>query len=110
MKNIFYNVYIPMDQGNGDVMFSKCNCKAGQGGCCKHVAALLYTLLDFANSEMSMISDSLTCTHVTQKWHIPSTANMTLSKAVKFNDVSFTNTEPNRELEKAFKSSARDNY
>ena len=59
MKNIFYNVYIHMDQVNGDVMFSKCNCKAGQGGCCKHVAALLYTSLDFANSEMSMIPDSL---------------------------------------------------
>jgi len=53
------------------------------------VAALLYTLLDFANSEMSMIPDSLTCTQVAQKWYMPSTANMTLSKAVKFNDVSF---------------------
>ena len=41
MKNIFYNVYIYMDQVNGDVMFSNCNCKAGQVGCCKHVAALL---------------------------------------------------------------------
>ena len=92
------------------VMFSKCYCKAGQGGCCKHVTALLYTLLDFANSEMSIIPDSLTCTQVAQKWHMPSTANMTLSKAVKFNDVSFTNAEPNRELEKAFKSSARDDY
>ena len=91
-------------------MFSKCNCKAGQGGCCKHVAALLYTLLDFANSEMSMIPDSLTCTQVAQKWHMPSTANITLFKAVKFNDVSVKNAEPNRELEKAFKSSARNNY
>ena len=110
MKNIFYNVYNHMDQVNGDVMFSKCNCKAGQGDCCEHVAALLYTLLDFATSERSMIPDSLTCTQLTQKWHMPSTANMTLSKAVKFNDVSFTNAEPNRELEKAFKSSARNNY
>ena len=99
-----------MDEVNSDVMFSKCNCKAGQGGCCKHVATLLYTLLDFANLEISMIPDSLTCTQVAQKWYMPSTANMTWSKAVKFNDVSFTNAEPNRELEKAFKSSARDNY
>ena len=84
MKNNQYTVYVHLDQINGEVMEAKCNCKAGQGGCCKHVAALLYTLLDFANLDLKQIPADMTCTQVAQKWHVPSSANMTLTKAVKF--------------------------
>ena len=74
-------------------MEAKCNCKAGQGGCCKHVAALLYALVDFANMDLRQIPADMTCTQVAQKWHVPSSANMTLIKAVKFSDLLFEKAE-----------------
>ena len=64
MKNIFYNVYTHLNQTTGDVMYAKCNCKAGQGGCCKHVAALLFTLVDFVNLDAKVVPNDLTCTQV----------------------------------------------
>ena len=36
MKNIQYNVYMHLDKFSGDVLFTKCSCKAGQGGCFMH--------------------------------------------------------------------------
>ena len=75
MKSIQYNVYIPLDQATGDVVCAKCNCKAGQGGCCKHVATLLYTVLDYVNMGAVEVPPDLTCTHVGQKWNVPSRAN-----------------------------------
>ena len=81
-----YTVYVLLDQINGEVMEAKCNCKAGQGCCCKHFAALLYTLLDFANMDLKQIPADMTCAQVAQKWHVPSSANMTMTKVVKFSD------------------------
>ena len=40
MKQQNYLVYCHLDQLSDEVAFSKCNCKPGQGGCCKHVTAL----------------------------------------------------------------------
>ena len=52
MKSIKYPVYVHPDQVFGEVEYAKCHCKACQGGCCKHVAALLYTLLDYVNMDL----------------------------------------------------------
>ena len=38
-KRIRYTVYL--SQSSGGILFGKCNCKTGVGGCCKHKAALL---------------------------------------------------------------------
>ena len=51
MKQQNYLVYCHLDQLSDEVAFSKCNCKPGQGGCWKHVTALLYCLLDYKNLE-----------------------------------------------------------
>ena len=67
MKSVQYIVYVHLDQINGDVVHAKCNCKAGQGGCCKHVAALLYTPLDYVNIDIKEIPSDITCTKVGQK-------------------------------------------
>ena len=40
------------------------------GGCCKHVAALLFQLLDFIQLEATEVPDDLTCTKLLQKWHV----------------------------------------
>ena len=50
MKSTKYVVYCHLNQETGDVAHAKCCCKAELGGCCcKHFAALLYTLLDYSN-------------------------------------------------------------
>ena len=62
MKSASYQIYVHLNQVNGEVEYAKCCCKAGQGGCCKHVAALLYTILDFTNLNLQNIPVELTCT------------------------------------------------
>ena len=89
-------------------MEAKCNCKAGQGNCCKHVAALLYTLLDFANLDLKQIPADMTCTQVAQKWHVPSSANMTMTKAVKFPDLLFEKAEDGKKRKRPTVSGERD--
>ena len=44
MKNIGHQVYIHLCQVSRDILYGKCTCKAGCGGCCKHVGAALYRL------------------------------------------------------------------
>ena len=62
MKRQNYLVYCHLDQLSGEVAFSKCNCKSGQDGGCKHVAALLYLLLDYENLKLKEVTDDMTCT------------------------------------------------
>ena len=107
MKNVQYTVYAHLNQLDGDVMEAKCNCKAGQGGCCKHVSALLFTLLDYSNMDAKEIPSDLTCTQVAQKWHVPSSANMTLTKAVKFSDVLFEKAEDGKKRKRPIVSGER---
>ncbi|CAB4033694.1 ATP-dependent DNA helicase PIF1 [Paramuricea clavata] len=97
-------------QKSGEVEYAKCTCKAGQGGCCKHVAALLYTLLDFINLSLSMIPENLTCTQVAQKWSIPSGCRKTLNKAVKFDELLFRKAQYNKINTKIHSSTIREKY
>ena len=62
MKSIQYNVYVHLCQQTGEVQYAKCSCVAGQGGCYKHVAALLYSLMDFVNLGLRNVPEELTCT------------------------------------------------
>ena len=54
---------------------------AGLGGCCKHVAALLFHLLDFIQLEATEVPDDLTCAKLLQQWNVFSGEEM---KAVLF--------------------------
>ena len=62
MKKTNYSVYVHLRQDTGKVTHASCCCKAGKGGCCKHVAALLFQILDFIQLELTEIPDDLTCT------------------------------------------------
>ena len=42
-----YSTVVALSKISGYVLGAQCNCKAGAGGCCKHVAALLYNILDY---------------------------------------------------------------
>ena len=88
MKSIKYTVYVHLNMDSSDVTHAKCNCKAGQGGCCKHVAAALYTILDFSNLNLRYVPEEVTCTQVLQNWSVPN-RKITSRDAVKFSDLEF---------------------
>ena len=76
----------------GKVSLASCSCKAGLGGCCKHVAALLFQLLDFIQLEATEVPDDLTCTQLLQQWHVPSGEEMKTAIPVLFDQVKFSKT------------------
>ena len=41
---------------------AQCNCNARAGGCCKHVAALLYNILGYVELGLAIILENKTCT------------------------------------------------
>ena len=49
---------------------AQCKCKAGAGGYCKHVAALLYCILDYSDHQLTQIPDHRTCTDKPQHWNV----------------------------------------
>ena len=104
MKNIQYNVYIHLDEATGDVVFAKCSCKAGQGGCCKHVAVLLYTVLDCVNMGAVEVPPDL------QKWNAPSRANAIPSKAFKFENLVSEKIEESKKRKRPLVTGSRDPY
>ena len=105
-------VYCHLDQLSSEVAFSKCNCKSGQDGGCKHVAALLYLLLDYKNLELKEVTDDMTCTQVLQQWSIPSNSGTT--KAVKFEELTSEKADYARDKENKRKrplvQGKRENY
>ncbi len=110
MKSIQYDVYVHLDQSNGEVFYAKCNCKAGQGGCCKHVAALLYTLVDFSIMDLNEIPRDLTCTQVGQNWHIPADPRSSSRKTLKFNELAFEKAEEGKKRKRPLLTAERENY
>ena len=110
MKSIQYDVYVHLCQQTGDVLYAKCSCAAGQGGCCKHVAALLYSLMDFVNLGLQNVPEELTCTQVTQKWSVPSNSTKTSKTVVKFDDLVFEKAEINKQCRRQKPRDIRNNY
>ena len=98
MKQQNYLVYCHLDQLSDEVAFSKCNCKPGQGGCWKHVTALLYRLLDYKNLEPKEVPDDVSCTQVLEQWSIPS--NCSTTKVVKFEELTFEKADYARDKQK----------
>ena len=67
-------------------MYGKCNCKACGSGCCKHVAALLYQLVEFKQLNLDFIPDYKTCTDQLQQWHVPGEG---MNHSIKFSGLKF---------------------
>ena len=58
MKKLSYIVYVHLDQVNGDVVHGR-SLKAGKGGQCNHVAAMLYQIIDYVQFKQSLIVHKL---------------------------------------------------
>ena len=48
---------------------AQCDCKAGTGGRCRHVAALLYNIVDYVGLGLAIIPEDKTCTDTPQQWN-----------------------------------------
>ena len=70
-RNKFYNTRVSLDKNTARVKTACCGCKAGATGRCKHVAALLYTILDYNECDLTEIPPDLTCTDKPQEWNKP---------------------------------------
>ena len=87
MKKDKYDVYVYLSQATGEILYGKCSCKAGAGGCCKHVSAVLYQLVEYRELELKSVPDDKTCTDILQQWHIPGeTSN---NEAILFSNLTF---------------------
>ena len=63
-KNKLYRTRVSLGKETAGVRSGYCNCKAGATGRCKHVGALLFTILDFVESELNQIPPDTTCTEL----------------------------------------------
>ena len=95
-----YTVHVHLYQDTGKVSYASCSCAscAGRGGCCKHVAALLFQILDFIQLELSEVPDDLTCTQFLQQWHVPSRED--LKTALLFDNIKFSKATSRRKCHK----------
>ena len=101
MKKDRYEVYIHLCQKSGEVFYAKCSCKAGAGGCCKHVAATLYQLVDYKELNAKTVPDDKTCTDILQQWHVPGEApNL---EAVLFSNLTFEKADLDKDKNKTRK-------
>ena len=90
-----------MCQESGEVFYAKCDCKAGAGGCCKHVAAALYQLVDFKELHAKTVPDNKNCTDVLQRWHVPGeAANL---EAILFSNLTFEKADLEKDINKTRK-------
>ena len=81
-----YSTSVCLHKLNGSVVGACCKCKAGVRGCCKHVAALLYCILDFSDLQLTHIPDHRTCTDKLQQWNV---AKEFKGDPVLFSDILF---------------------
>jgi hypothetical protein len=89
MKKQTYIVNVHLNQESGEVTYGSCSCKAGKGGCCKHVAAVLFQIIDYIQLELTEVPDDLACTQVLQQWRVPK--NNEVDEPILYEDMKFEN-------------------
>lgn len=67
-KEKVYDTNVVIETGKGVIVKAGCNCVAGRGGKCNHVAGLLFALLNFCHSLQNALES---CTSRSQQWHKP---------------------------------------
>ncbi|CAN8025276.1 unnamed protein product, partial [Ixodes persulcatus] len=87
---------------DGQVTKASCACKAGKGGVCKHVTALLWHMLDLVREGRSFIPDALACTEGARQWG-PSSSKRSASTTI-FKELDFVKHDPNKKSRGATKT------
>ncbi|KAG0431020.1 hypothetical protein HPB47_022178 [Ixodes persulcatus] len=86
---------------DGQVTKASCACKAGKGGGCKHVTALLWHMLDLVREGRSFIPDALACTEGARQWG-PSSSRSASTTLLK--ELDFVKHDPNKKSRGATKT------
>ena len=81
-----YPIHIALDKFTGTILGARCKCKAGFGGYCKHVAAILFSVMDSQQKGLLFTPVISSKTSVLQTWHQPKVKGQSL---IKFSDLDF---------------------
>ena len=76
MRDIRYDVKCVIDGESSLVHHASCQCPAGAGGKCNHVAAVLFAMLDY----VTVMRNPDSCTNKAQVWHRPKRATKRTTK------------------------------
>ncbi|KAG0442923.1 hypothetical protein HPB47_015478 [Ixodes persulcatus] len=79
---------------DGQLTKASCACKAGKGGVCKHVTALLWHMLDLVREGRSFIADALACTEGAGQWG--SSSSKRSASTTIFKELDFVKHDPNK--------------
>ena len=82
-----YSTVVALSKLTGYIIGARCKCKAGASGCCKHVAALLYNILDYVELGLAAIPEGKTCTDKPQQWNRPKASAS--NGPILFSDIQF---------------------
>ncbi|XP_033730700.1 uncharacterized protein LOC117320144 [Pecten maximus] len=72
MARKHYTVFTCISSSSGLVLGGSCECVAGKGEACNHVAAVLFALDDFVSEGLNNVPDDVTCTDRLKQWNKPS--------------------------------------
>ena len=97
MKKDIYTVVIHLCQSRGTILHGKCSCKAGASGCCKHVEATLYLIMEYKQLNLKSVPADKACTGILQTWHIPGEGANT--GALKFSELTFLKADLKKDTE-----------
>jgi hypothetical protein len=103
-----YPVHIVCNKHCGTICGARCVCKAGLGGFCKHVAAVLFFVMDHQRRGESVISGSVACTSALQTWHQPKIQGQACIKFSNLNFESFNYERDNERMAKRRKVNFND--
>ena len=78
---------VALRKSTGYVIGTCCKCKAGAGGCCKHVAALLYNILDYVELGLSALREDKSCNDNPLQWNRPKTS--AANGTILFSEIQF---------------------
>lgn len=62
MKNEICRFYVHLRQFVSAIIYMKGTCRTKSGGCCKHVHASLYQLIENRQNDFKLVLDDRTCT------------------------------------------------
>ena len=74
MRDTRYDVKRVIDGESSLIHHASCQCPAGAGGKCNHVAAVLFVMLDY----VTVMRNPDCCTNKAQVWHRPKRATKPL--------------------------------
>ncbi|XP_069102530.1 uncharacterized protein [Argopecten irradians] len=81
-----YFTYVCCDKHSGTILGGRCFCKAGLGGYCKHVAAVLFHVMDSQRQGYKFTPKGGSKTSNLQTWHQPKVKGRT---CIRFSDLAF---------------------